>query len=62
MKALKVTWLASGQMASKHLQVAIPLWLPQYEKTYGAIADDVRYLLLAMLPRWIVFQRVSELL
>jgi len=48
MKALKVIWLASGQMASKRLQVAIPLWLPQYEKTYGAIADDVRYLLLAM--------------
>jgi len=33
MKALKVIWLASGQMASKRLQVAIPLWLPQYEKT-----------------------------
>jgi len=48
MKALKVIWLASGQMASKRLQVAIPLWLPQYEKTYGVIADDVRYLLLAM--------------
>ena len=48
MKVLKVIWLALGQMASKRLQVAIPLWLPQYEKTYGVIADDVRYLLLAM--------------
>ena len=28
MKVLKVIWLASGQMASKRLQVAIPLWLP----------------------------------
>ena len=28
MKALKVIWLASGQMASKRLQVAIPLWPP----------------------------------
>ena len=48
MEPLKKIWLATDQMASKRLKVAMPLWLPQYEKTYGNVADDVRHLLLAM--------------
>ena len=35
MKALKVIWLASGQMASKRLQVVIPLWSPSMKKLMG---------------------------
>ena len=35
MKVLKVIWLASGQMASKRLQVAIPLWPPRIRKLMG---------------------------
>lgn len=49
-KPLKTIWLATDQIASKRLKVAMSLWLPQYEKTYGEVADDVRHLLLVMSP------------
>ncbi len=31
MVPLKAIWLATDQMASKRLKVALPLWLPHYE-------------------------------
>lgn len=37
-KALKRIWLATDQMCSKKLVVAIPLWLPFYEGTYERLS------------------------
>ncbi len=48
MVPLKAIWLATDQMASKRLKVALPLWLPHYEAMSGDIADDARHKLLAM--------------
>lgn len=48
--ALKAIWLASDQLCSKRLRVALPLWLPHYEAHWGALAEDARARLLAMSP------------
>jgi len=34
-------WLASDQMCSKKLVLAIPMWLPFYERHYGKLSDDI---------------------
>jgi hypothetical protein len=39
---LKTIWLASDQMCSKKLKVAIPQWLPYYELENGAIDEFLR--------------------
>jgi hypothetical protein len=50
LEPLKKIFLASGQMCSKKLKVAIPLWLPHYEKEYGALTDDIKQKLYKMSP------------
>lgn len=37
MAALKTIWFATDQMGSKRLVAALPLWLPYYERHYGAV-------------------------
>ena len=39
---LRKIWLATDQMCSKRLVVAIPLWLPHYEASFGALGEPVR--------------------
>ena len=39
---LRKLWLATDQMCSKRLVVAIPLWLPHYEASFGALGEPVR--------------------
>ena len=39
--ALKRIWLASDQMCSKKLVVAIPEWLPFYERHYGRLSGEI---------------------
>jgi hypothetical protein len=46
--ALKRIWLATDQMCSKKLVVAIPLWLPFYERTYEKLSDEVENQLLSI--------------
>ncbi len=48
MVPLRAIWLATDQMASKRLKVAIPLWLPHYEAMRGEMANEARHKLLAM--------------
>ena len=43
-------WLACGQLCSKRLKEALPLWLPAYERRYGVLPDMVREALLHMSP------------
>ena len=38
-RTLKRIWLATDQMCSKRLVVAIPLWLPFYEQAYEKLSD-----------------------
>lgn len=45
---LKNIWLATNQMCSKKLKVALPIWLPFYEKQYGKVSDIARSKLLLM--------------
>jgi len=45
--ALRRIWLASDQLCSKRLKVALPLWLPHYEHEYGALTPAARRKLLA---------------
>jgi hypothetical protein len=47
-KALKRIWLATDQMCSKKLVVAIPLWLPFYEEAYEKLSDEIRDNLLSV--------------
>ena len=47
LKALRRIWLASDQLCSKRLKVALPLWLPHYERDYGALPPAARNGLLA---------------
>jgi hypothetical protein len=49
---LKAIWLATDQMCSKRLKVAIPLWLPYYKQMYG-VDREVEIKLLAMSDRTI---------
>jgi len=57
LRALKRIWLATDQMCSKKLVVAIPLWLPFYEQTYERLSDEVESQLLsisaATIDRWL---------
>ena len=46
MEALRVIWLFTDQMASKRLVAAVPLWLPHYETTHGALSEQTRHKLL----------------
>lgn len=48
--ALRVFWLATDQMASKRLVVALPLWLPHYELIHGPLDDPTRTKLLKISP------------
>ena len=43
-------WLATNQMCSKKLKVALALWLPFYEAEYGKIPDEAKAKLLAISP------------
>lgn len=47
---LKVIWLASDQLCSKRLKVALPLWLPYHEQLHGPLDPDLRARLLAASP------------
>jgi 5S rRNA maturation endonuclease (ribonuclease M5) len=49
---LKAIWLATDQMCGKRLKVALPLWLPHYEKTYG-LEEEVKQKLLKISDRTI---------
>jgi hypothetical protein len=42
-EVLKVIWLASDQMCSKKLKVAIAEWLPYYELEHGLLPDFLRF-------------------
>ena len=39
---LRAIWLATGQMCSKRLRVALKEWLPHYEAEHGLLEDIVR--------------------
>lgn len=45
---LKTIWLADEQPCGKRLQVAVPLWLPDYEREHGPVESEVRGRLLQM--------------
>ena len=47
---LKRIWLATDQMCSKKLKVALPLWLPYYAAEYEPIPPEVQQKLLAASP------------
>jgi hypothetical protein len=47
---LKVIWLASDQLCSKLLKVALPEWLGYYERQHAPLADDVKEKLRAISP------------
>jgi len=47
-KALKRIWLATDQMCSKKLVVAIPLWLPFYEGTCEKLSNQTKRQLLSV--------------
>jgi hypothetical protein len=41
-QVLKGIWLASDQLCSKRLKAALPIWLPHYERRYGALTAQLR--------------------
>ena len=43
-------WLATYQMCSKKLKVALPQWLPFYEHEYGKLPEEVKNKLLLISP------------
>lgn len=47
---LKTFWLATEQLCSKRLKVALPLWLPYYEQRHGALEPQLKEKLLAISP------------
>jgi hypothetical protein len=47
---LKALWLATDQMCSRKLVVAIRLWMPYYEAEYGGLDPTVRAKLLKLSP------------
>ncbi len=55
--ALKAIWLATNQMCSKKLKVALPDWLPHYEREKGVLSDSLRGQLHCLSPatidRWL---------
>jgi len=50
LKPLKRIWLTTDQVCSKRLVRMIPVWLPHYQKQYGAIDSDTMEKLLAVSP------------
>lgn len=48
LEVLKKIWLATDQMCSKRLKVALKLWLPYYEKDSGVLEGPLRRKLLAL--------------
>lgn len=46
--ALRTIWLASDQLCSKRLKMALPLWLPHYETSFSPVSADTRALLSAI--------------
>ncbi len=49
-RALKRLWLRSGQLCSKRLKPALPLWLEHYEEHYGELPAECRGKLLRISP------------
>ena len=47
---LKKIWFSAEQMCSKRFKTILPLWLPHYEKEYGAIKRHIRHQLLTISP------------
>jgi len=47
---LKRIWLAANLPCSKRLKAIIPLWLPGYIRTYGAISQELAGTLLRISP------------
>lgn len=45
---MKKIWLASNLPCSKRLKAILPLWLPGYERQYGALGQDIYNALLAI--------------
>jgi hypothetical protein len=50
LEVLKRIWLKSEQLCSKRLKAALPLWLPFYERHYGALSPALRKKLLRISP------------
>jgi hypothetical protein len=48
MAVIKKIWFASDQPCGKRLKAAIPVWLPYYEDSYGAIQEPIRGQLLTI--------------
>ena len=48
MAVLKKIWFASDQPCGKRFKAAIPVWLPYYEESYGAIQEPIRGQLLTI--------------
>ena len=42
LKVLAALWMAAGQLCSKRLKTAIPVWLPHYERRHGVVSDECR--------------------
>lgn len=49
-RVLKRLWICSGQMCSKRLKPALPLWLEHYEEHYGDLTGESREKLLLISP------------
>ena len=50
LKVLAALWMAAGQLCSKRLKTAIPVWLPHYERRHGVVSDECRQQLLEVSP------------
>lgn len=50
LEPLKAIWLATDQMCSKKLKVALKEWLPHYEKEKGNLNDVIRFQLYGISP------------
>lgn len=48
LEPLKKIWLNSNQMCGRRLKIALPMWLPHYEQTYGSLNKDILNLLNTM--------------
>jgi len=49
-EVLRRVWLASDQLCSKRLKAALPIWLPYYERRFGALSPALRQRVLAVSP------------
>jgi hypothetical protein len=48
LEPLKRIWLTANQLCSRRIKAALPLWLPHYQKAYGALEPSVEAALLQM--------------